>query len=655
MQASTVVASAAMIAGASAELLWTARNVLLDAATRHDWRASAETAALVEDLAREDGTTGKPAPGVLAAASRAFELSAAETAALALAAAVEIDVRLGALLSRVQGSPALLRPTVGTLVDLTGVSVAAFIAEAPLRRYALVDLEGDGPLMFRTVRCPDACWGRLAGVPAPPPAPMQDLDDLVLDAEVRASVRDIAEWLTTEDGRDGLVVVAGRSGSGRQGVARALLIGRRGFEVSADPIADVRGFIDVEREARWANRVPILVSEAPGPSPHARAWIDRSTGARIWIQADPPEWIVDSAAAARVLQVPELGGEHRTELWRRALRGPAPEGLEGELATRFRFGPGRIRRVVDIARGRGEITLDSIVSASRATSRPGIAVLAERLEARTRDDLVVSANVARELDIAIAWAGSHARMYGAWGLTTSVTRARGVTCLFAGPPGTGKTLAAQIMAGAIERDLFRVDLAQAVSKWLGETEKNLGRIFDEARDVGAVLFFDEADALFARRTQVSDSNDRYANLETGYLLQRLESHDGVVILATNRQQDLDSAFQRRFEVIIDFQAPGPTEREQLWRRHLPVEERCGQDVDAPALATLFELSGGQIRNAIMTSVALTELDGDATQLAMRHLIGGATRELMRAGRLVNPAEYGEWAQTVRSVVDAARV
>jgi SpoVK/Ycf46/Vps4 family AAA+-type ATPase len=258
--------------------------------------------------------------------------------------------------------------------------------------------------------------------------------------------------------------------------------------------------------------------------------------------------------------------------------------------------------------------------------------------------------VQRELDLAIAWAAGHGRMYGAWGLSTGVARARGVTGLFAGPPGTGKTLAAQILAGAIDRDLFRVDLSQAVSKWLGETEKNLGRLFDEAEDAGAVLFFDEADALFARRTEVRDSHDRYANLETGYLLQRLESHEGIVVLATNRRQDLDTAFQRRFDVIIEFAPPGVVEREQLWRHHLPASARCAPDLDPARLAQLFELSGGQIRNAVITSVAATAMGLGRPLLAMPALIGGATRELVRAGRLVNPADYGAWAPAVRAAL-----
>lgn len=651
-----------MMVGGTAELLWTARTVVLEAAARDRWSVDDETGAIIAEFAGEHARVVAPPRGPLAEAAAAFQLDPAEVAALAVVAAVEIDVRFGALMARLQGN-AMLRPTVGTLLELTGMDgVAAFLPGRALRRNVLIDLDGDGPLPFRTVRCPDDCWARLGGSPSAPPAPADELEDLIVPADLAAAIRDVADWLHAGAGEHPLVVLWGRPGSGRHAVARAILAmhGRRGVELSADAIAERRGFVEIERDARWGGHVPVLTSDAAVPSPAARTWLDTAHGARLWIQAHAPDWLVDSAVPARVVHVPELDAERRGELWRRALRSSVPDALSGELATRFRYGPSRIARVIAMARGPDGVSVESVTAATRATSRPGIGLLAERLPPRSRDELVVSPSTARQIDVAIAWAGSHVQLYGAWGLTTSVARARGFTCLFSGPPGTGKTLGAQIVAGAIDRDLFRVDLSQAVSKWLGETEKNLGRVFDEARDAGAVLFFDEADALFARRTQVRDSNDRYANLETGYLLQRVESHDGVVILATNRRQDLDSAFLRRFEVIIEFAAPGPAERELLWRRHLPDQRRCAADVDPPALARLFELSGGQIRNAIITSIALTSLDDHfalerelhSPRLEMRHLVGGATRELLRAGRLVNPADFGAWASTVRAVAGA---
>jgi hypothetical protein len=648
------------------EILGAARTALREAIPSQRWPDDPGLHRLLRELTVPPDSA---ASELLAAAATAFELDAGETRALALVAAVEIDARFGALFARMQGDASLLRPSVGTLMELAGLrDIAAFLPTARLRRHMLIDLEGDIPMIFRSVRCRDEVWSRLAGVGSAPPLNQIDheLDTLVLPPALREAVRDAGRWLARPPGAGGLIVVWGRPGGGRHAVAGAVLAeaGRRGLAIDAEQLATSDRARELERDARWHGLVPIITSDSAVPSQAVRGWLDRAQVPRVWIQGEVPDWLVESRVATRVLHVPPLAAEDRAALWRNRLASAGAE-LEIEpleLASRFRFGPGRIARVVELAREHGgPPTLATIIGASRATRRAGIGLLAERLTPRRRDELVVAPALARELGLAIGWAAAHAPLYGAWGLSSGVARARGVTCLFAGPPGTGKTLAAQVLAGAIDRDLFRVDLAQAVSKWLGETEKNLGRIFDEAEDAGAVLFFDEADALFARRTQVRDSTDRYANLETGYLLQRLESHDGVVVLATNRRQDIDGAFLRRFEVVIEFTSPGICEREQLWQRHLPARDRCAADVDAGTLARLFELSGGQIRNAIMTSVASTAVDEGGgliaapPRLAMFHLIGGATRELLRTGRLVNPADYGEWAEAVRAAFATQQV
>ncbi len=647
----------------SDEVLWAARAAIAGAAHGRGWRNDPPIAALLDDLAREHGEAAAPAPGALAAAARAFGLDDSEAQVLAVVAAVELDVRFGALFARMQGGADALRPSVGTLLELFGRGGArAFLPESRLRRHALLDADGEAPLVFRTVRCPERVWTRLAGHHAAEPAASAPASELVLTDAVRGAVDDLAGWLGAAGG--GLVVIWGRPGSGRHAIAGAILagLGTRPWHGRAESISN-DGWQAFERDARWAGAVPVVAAGAATPPGAALAWLASSAAApRIWIQDEVPDWLSELQVPAQVLHVPAPDHDHRVELWRRLL-GDAPGAPSpAELAGRYRFGPGRIARVVALARTAGGLCAAALAAASRATTRAGVNALAERMSPRARDELVVPAACARDLDLAIAWASSHARLYGAWGLSTGIARARGVTCLFAGPPGTGKTLAAQIVAGAVERDLFRVDLAQAVSKWLGETEKNLSRLFDEAAEAGAVLFFDEADALFAKRTQVSNAHDRYANLETNYLLQRLESHDGVVILATNRRQDLDAAFQRRFDVIIEFAAPGLAERERLWQRHLPPSVHVASDVDASALARMFELSGGQIRNAVVRSAAVATMrrgpaatDGDLPSLTMAALVDGAVRELVRAGRLINPADYGAWSGAVREALGAPPV
>jgi hypothetical protein len=423
---------------------------------------------------------------------------------------------------------------------------------------------------------------------------------------------------------------------------------------SGEQVATAGGCVELERDARWLGAAPVVTGE-DDPAPATRAWLVDSAVPRVWLQTACPDWLTASPASApvRIVHVPDPDLATRTSLWERALARAGWEAPAAAIAQRYRFGPGRIERVVSLARA-DMAAGDRLRTAITATARPGIAVLAERLAPRARDELIVPAAVAREFELAIGWARSHDGWYRDWQLASGVASARGLTCLFAGSPGTGKTLATQVLAGAIDRDLYRVDLSQAVSKWLGETEKNLGRLFDEAHDAGAVLFFDEADALFARRTTVRDAHDRYANLETGYLLQRLESHTGVVVLATNRRQDLDAAFLRRFDVVIEIAAPDTETRQRLWRRHLPAAGRCAPDLDVTALARRFELTGAQIRNAVLSAIARVMVEhGAPALLDLPHLVAGATRELVRAGRLVNPREYGEWDGVVRAALAGA--
>ena len=204
-------------------------------------------------------------------------------------------------------------------------------------------------------------------------------------------------------------------------------------------------------------------------------------------------------------------------------------------------------------------------------------------------------------------------------------------------------MAAQVIARSLQLTLVRVDLSQVVSKYIGETEKNLEKVFIDAEATGALLFFDEADALFGKRTQVSDAHDRYANLETAFLLQRLESHPGIVILATNLHANLDAAFLRRFQVVAEFVLPGPAERAQIWDRHL-AREHLAEDVDAMLLGTMFTLSGGEIRNAAITAVLLAA--AERARVGMPHLSVAIWRELRKSGRLISPDDFGIWRDVI---------
>jgi SpoVK/Ycf46/Vps4 family AAA+-type ATPase len=210
--------------------------------------------------------------------------------------------------------------------------------------------------------------------------------------------------------------------------------------------------------------------------------------------------------------------------------------------------------------------------------------------------------------------------------------------LLCGPPGTGKTLSAEVLANALGVDLLVVDIARLVSKWIGETEKNLAGVFDAAEQSQAVLLFDEADALFGRRTEVSDAHDRYANLETAYLLSRLERFEGLAMLSTNLKQNIDPAFLRRIEFVIDFELPGVAEREALWRCHLPATAPLAADVNLRELATLYPISGGLIRNAAVA--AGFRAAAATSSIGRRDLVASVAREYEKTGKSFPGAPAG---------------
>jgi SpoVK/Ycf46/Vps4 family AAA+-type ATPase len=227
-----------------------------------------------------------------------------------------------------------------------------------------------------------------------------------------------------------------------------------------------------------------------------------------------------------------------------------------------------------------------------------------------------------------------------WRMRRGGGRGHGVTALFAGDSGTGKTMSAEVIASDLGLDLYTVNLATVVDKYIGETEKNLERIFAEAGGVNAVLFFDEADAIFGKRSDVRDAHDRYANIESAYLLQRLETFDGLAVLATNLRANIDDAFTRRLDAIIDFPEPTEELRRSLWRRCLAPPLPIADDIDYDFLAASFDFAGGNVRSASTTAAYLAAADG--TPVGMLHLVAAVEQEYRKLGRLVLEREFGRY-------------
>ncbi len=321
------------------------------------------------------------------------------------------------------------------------------------------------------------------------------------------------------------------------------------------------------------------------------------------------------------------------------------------LALAYGFTAGQIKQAIiaanHLARWQGEETLnmDCIHQGCRSQLRHSLGDKAKRIEpAFSWSDLVLPEASLALLHSACTRMSQRGQVLERWGFSAKLPYGGGLSLLFSGPPGTGKTMGAQIMAGALGLELYKVDLATVVSKYVGETEKNLSIIFREAQRSGAVLFFDEADALFGKRTEVKDSHDRYSNMEAAYLLQKVEEYSGVSILATNYLQNIDDAFRRRLTYIVEFPFPNEGQRLELWNRVFPSETPLDEQIDWEFLAQAFELSGSSIKNCAVAAAYLAA--GAGTYVTMGHILLAVRRELEKSGKTISKEEFGPYYMLV---------
>jgi hypothetical protein len=387
--------------------------------------------------------------------------------------------------------------------------------------------------------------------------------------------------------------------------------------------------------------------------------VERNGGIEAFASLDRPLVLVgqrgwDPAWSARVpvtFETPAPTGERRASLWRAALNGDCRDDLDpGRAAAHFRLGPQQIERSATVARRRAAleerpIEATDLHEAARSQNAAGLERLARRVQPEVGwDDLVLPPDSLEQLREVGDRTRFGDRVIGEWRMG-STSRGRGTTALFAGPSGTGKTLAAEVLAGELGFDLYAVDIATVVDKYIGETEKNLDRIFTEAVGVNGVLFFDEADALFGKRSEVRDSHDRYANVEVAYLLQRMELFEGIAILATNLRANLDDAFTRRLDAVIEFPMPDEAYRQQIWERCLGSTAPRSPDLDIEFCARSFELSGGNIRNITLAAAFLAARSNG--RIEMEHLVRATEREYRKLGRLCTEREFGDYFSLVR--------
>jgi AAA+ superfamily predicted ATPase len=363
------------------------------------------------------------------------------------------------------------------------------------------------------------------------------------------------------------------------------------------------------------------------------------TSARLWrVKVDPPDYAT------------------RREAWQKSLAGVVSDLDADRLADLFPFSGKGIRQTASLTATRSALRnpdepkpqMSDVLAAARDLTTPNLQRFALMIEPRYGwDDLVLPEDRKRQLHAIASRLRFRSIVHRDWDLGKKLARGRGLSVLFSGPTGAGKTMAADVLANELSLHLFQIDLSTVVSKYIGETERNLSAIFHEAELSQSLLFFDEADALFGKRTEVKDAHDRYANIEVNYLLQRIEQYEGLVVLATNFQKNLDEAFLRRLHHVLEFPFPDEAAREKIWRLHLAGKAPKADDLDYGFLASQFQLSGGSIRNVVVEAAFLAaEENGAQGPITIDHIIEALRHEYQKQGKLVMKTDLGPYARVV---------
>jgi ATPase family associated with various cellular activities (AAA) len=590
-------------------------------------------------------------------------LSQFEEKLLLLCAAMELDTRTGALCARAQGDANRPYPTFAlALAFLEEPAWDALSPARPLRYYHLVEIgQSSGqPLVSSPLRADERIVNYVKG--------LNYLDDrlspLLLPVDLsgagagydlpesqQKTVDTIVSQLKQVPAGENLPVIQllGIDGPGKRLVAAraAAAFGLRVQRLPAALLPPQASELETLRQL-WERESLLLqlalyvdamgsdidFSQAGHASSVGRL-AARVHGIAFLDTRDTWPGITDRSIAVDVAKPTPVEQE---AAWKRALGDSAGES-PAQLASQFNLGISKINRIARryLTETASPASLpDALWDACLASTRPGLDTLAQRLEPKaTWDDLVLpdaETNLLRQIAAQVA---GRSQVYRAWGFGDKMSRGFGISALFAGDSGTGKTMAAEVIANELRLNLYRIDLSSVVSKYIGETEKNLRRLFDQAEDGGAILFFDEADALFGKRSEVKDSHDRYANIEINYLLQRMEAYRGLAILATNMKSALDQAFMRRLRFVVNFPFPRVGERKAIWEKVFPSKApAAGLDFDA--LARL-NLTGGNIQSIALNASFLAAQARSAVTQEM--LTDAARTELRKLGRTVNELEF----------------
>ncbi|MET0622212.1 MAG: ATP-binding protein [Pyrinomonadaceae bacterium] len=666
-----------------------------EAATARPARAASTLRAEIERRRRASVEAGAYLP--LAHLGHLFGLTHFEEQVVVLCLAAEVERRYERLFAYLEADASRRRPTVELALRLfcptqEGRLAARrfFGAQAPLFRSRLVRFDDavEAPLLARTLRLdPRVADFLLGGASlceeaagcARTAEPNVALEDLRWPASLKTTLLEAVVGHLRESPAGKVVLhFHGPRGTGRRELAAALCreLGVRLLVVDLCEAARLeRPFEETVRPVcREALLLPAAIlfenfDRAGGGGDEGSAL--RRSAARAaaefsWLtfvsteEAETDAGLFGEAAFLGVeLAAPDA--RERAGLWPRLAASVGVDVEPGicwdEVAAKFALTPGQMREALAAARNRSRLsgatalTPADLLECCRAASNQKLAALARKLPRRNSwGDITLPPKALAQLREICAQVRHRRTVYGAWGFGEKLARGKGLCALFYGPAGTGKTMAVDIVANELGIDAYRIDLSTVVSKYVGETEKNLSQIFREAETSNAILFFDEADALFGKRTEVKDAHDRYANIEINYLLQRVEEFSGLVVLATNLRKNIDEAFFRRMQFAVDFAAPDETQRYEIWRQHFPASAPVDDDVDFGFLAQRLQLSGGHIRNVVVNAAFLAAERSEA--IRMEHLIHAALREYEKIGRSFSESEFAPYGHMLRAAAGA---
>jgi hypothetical protein len=589
---------------------------------------------------------------------RELELYPAAIFTTALVLVHSWDAAAAEVIGAVQGDARRTLPTLGMVQRLwedAGAVAGLCSLSHPLFRLGVLRAETVDLLDWRTpLLMPAQVARRLLGAEIAPPAGItvirsgSDADDLPSDARLVAL--GVSEPIATPHAIPVRIFAAGANATSQS--VQALL--RSFAKATGRPIyapAGARPAFEIQTTATlcWLDGADLCLG-LPAPKEPHEATAAPFTDIPIYLIAlceqeklELPGWHV-----LPTIEIPKLDLSARIVRWKRSFPVDAlpPESVLEDCAFRFRLDAAAIEEIArTLARGSQPVTAESLIAAcrQRAATPPG--TLATRVSPRFgSDELILPPALELQFNELVTALSTCSRVHARWG-TGRVWNDAGISALFAGPPGTGKTMAAEVLAAKLGLPMYRVDLSQVVNKYIGETEKNLRRLFDSVEESDDLLFFDEADALFGQRMQVRNAHDRYANLEVSYLLQRMERFRGVAILATNRRKDLDEAFLRRLRFVLEFPLPDAPERKRIWESGIPTEVD-GTALDFEFLARQFSISGGHIRSIILHACLQSAGKSSERKLEMETVIRSVRREYQKLDRTLTREQCGRWSSVL---------